>query len=151
MIFRLIQIFRTQSFFVQTFGLKNQSGQFKHKFGTWTTSNDFNFSLKHLSLSYHISLYLVYYYFWLISYDVIYSWLQWFLFISWVVVVVVVVAPVEVRIVAVLVVVAVVFVFLLAWILVKIIIWALHLDSIQKHYHKCKQGTLFFWFSNNIA
>ena len=62
-------------FFVQTFGPKNQIGQFKHKSGTWT--NDLNFVLKHLSLSY-IRLSLVYY-FWLISYDVIYSWLQWFL------------------------------------------------------------------------
>ena len=66
----------------------------------------------------------------------------------------VVVALVEVRIVAVpvpvviivvvVVVVVVVFVFLLARILVKIILWALHLDSIQKHYRKCKQGKLFF-------
>ena len=35
-------------------------------------------------------------------------------------------------------------VFLLARILVKIILRALHQVSIQKHYRKCKQGNLFF-------
>ena len=35
-------------------------------------------------------------------------------------------------------------VFLLERILVKIILRALHQESIQKHYRKCKQGNLFF-------
>ena len=35
-------------------------------------------------------------------------------------------------------------VFILARILVKIILRALHQESIQKHYRKCKQGNLFF-------
>ena len=132
---------------MQNFGLKDQSGQFRHKFGTWTTSNEIIFALKHLSL---------------ISYQLVSSLLFLIDFILR-----------DLHLIAMI---SVCFtsggssssggtseskdsgsgsgsgsssssslrVFILARILVKIILRALHQESIQKHYRKCKQGNLFF-------